>query len=142
MAKINPPSSVCELVVRTSYGADWRWQRANRLVDGQRSIRPEREDPLVASICQALRADVDPMPQALDSGWAAVFQAALEVYRLPSSRLEIEALILSGMSPGEISKRVNLDSVTVRVFQQCFFDIDWCRETPGRIVNLIERSCD
>lgn len=121
---------------------DWRWQRAQRITNGE--IRSRRtEDDATRLACQFLRAlrkagDNEIAHDTLARRHAGLYWAnRLYGTEDVALRAEVEARVLAGCSDAEIARRSALPELTVQYYVQFFFDVRSRLQQPSYILHTV-----
>lgn len=108
---------------QSTLGPAWRWQKARRCAAFPREPRRLVGDAAYWTVVDHVRS-LPPQLRATLCGDCQLDVAAAEaVYRDPAMRLQVEARILSGVTPEITAARSGVTGKTVRDYCEIFFDV-------------------
>jgi hypothetical protein len=105
---------------------EWRWLRANFLLQKRRRLNWRIDDDGVFNARQFLRATGgNQTGQGRLSPMNVTIQSALDIFQEqpPSRRWELEALLLTDLPMNLIADRLGLATETIEVFHHLFFEV-------------------
>lgn len=104
-------------------GADWRWQRAMRIVGAGRAFHSQASGSVVWNVVHHFRPILQSHQPRLMGDRTVDVAGAKQIRHERLTRLKLESRILSGLSVSEVAAKMELEESLVRDYCDIFFDV-------------------
>ena len=104
-------------------GADWRWQRAMRIVGAGRAYHSHALGSVVWNVVHHFRPILQSHQPKLMGDRTVDVAGAKRIRHERLTRLKLESRILSGLSVSEVAAKMELEESLVRDYCDIFFDV-------------------
>ncbi len=118
-------------------GADWRWQRALRIVDAGRAFYSRALGAVVWNVVHHFRPLRQSHQVKLMGERTVNVSGAQRIRHDRLMRLRLESRILSGLSFSEVAAKMQLQETLVRDYCDIFFDVGSSLDAVGWIMQQI-----